>query len=225
MNLLEEQRVRSVMFVYVLCSFLTIGFDETYPLWAISSVGSGGLDWTIQEVGQALAVCGGAMLIFQLLVYPRLAKRIGPTLSQRCACCVAVPVFFAYPFIPKFHDSGRNYMAASLALLFFTNVSSNTLFINLSLAINNAVDPSQRGTLNGLAMMLGSLATATGPTAFSTIFAWSINRRRPFPFDGHLSFIILGLGMVVVTTTSWNVVISPVKPEPMGPAVSPVVVI
>lgn len=32
--------------------FLTIGFDETYPLWAISSVGSGGLDWTIQEVGQ-----------------------------------------------------------------------------------------------------------------------------------------------------------------------------
>lgn len=30
--------------------------------------------------------------------------------------------------------------------------------------------------------------------------------------------------MVVVTATSWNVVISPVEPEPMGPAVSPVVV-
>ena len=32
--------------------FLTIGFDEAYPLWAISSGGSGGMDWTIQEVGQ-----------------------------------------------------------------------------------------------------------------------------------------------------------------------------
>ncbi|CAM9442411.1 unnamed protein product, partial [Laminaria digitata] len=52
MKLLEEKRVRTVMFVYALFSLLNIGFDEAYPLWAISSVGSGGLDWTIQEVGQ-----------------------------------------------------------------------------------------------------------------------------------------------------------------------------
>lgn len=73
-------------------------------------------------------------------------------------------------------------------------------------------------------MTLGSLATATGPTVFSTIFAWSINRRHPFPFDHHLSFSLLALGMVVVSVASWNVVISPVEPEPMDPADSPVVV-
>ena len=32
--------------------FLIIGFDEAYPLWTISSVASGGLDWTTPEVGQ-----------------------------------------------------------------------------------------------------------------------------------------------------------------------------
>lgn len=32
--------------------FAVVGFDETYPLWAISSVGNGGLDWTVLEVGQ-----------------------------------------------------------------------------------------------------------------------------------------------------------------------------
>ncbi|CAN0512228.1 unnamed protein product, partial [Scytosiphon promiscuus] len=39
------------------------------------------------------------MLIFQLFLYPRIAKRISPTITQRCACCVAVPVFFAYPLL------------------------------------------------------------------------------------------------------------------------------
>ena len=105
-----------------------------------------------------------------------------------------------------------------------TSAPRQQVFINLALAINNAVDPSQRGTINGLSMMLGSLATATGPTVFSTIFAWSINRHHPFPLDHHLSFTLLALGMVVVTATSWNFDISPGKPEPRGPVDSPEVV-
>lgn len=98
------------------------------------------------------------------------------------------------------------------------------VFINASLAINNSVDPSKRGTLNGLSVMLVSLATATGPTTFSTIFAWSINRRRPFPFDSHLIFVLLALGMVAITVTSWNVVFSRVETKPIGSAASPILV-
>ncbi|CAM9442342.1 unnamed protein product, partial [Laminaria digitata] len=120
------------------------------------------------------------------------------TRSNRWACCAAIPVVLAFPFLSKLHDSGGVLMAASLVLLFFTNIAANTMCINFSLAINSAVDPSQRGTLNGLSMMLGSLATAVGPTVFSTIFAWSINRRRPFPLDRHLVFCLFALGMVVV---------------------------
>lgn len=37
---------------YLSFQFLDNGFDEAYPLWAISSAGSGGLDWTTREVGQ-----------------------------------------------------------------------------------------------------------------------------------------------------------------------------
>ncbi|CAN0438804.1 unnamed protein product, partial [Scytosiphon promiscuus] len=73
------------------------------------------------------------------------------------------------------------------------------MVVNFALATNNAVDPSKRSTVNGLSVMVGSLAKAAGPTAASTIFAWSIHRRRPFPFDYHLIFYLLALGMVVVT--------------------------
>ncbi|CAM9478501.1 unnamed protein product, partial [Laminaria digitata] len=65
--------------------------------------------------------------------------------------------------------------------------------------INNAVDPAQRGTVDGLSMMLGSLASAVGPTVCSTIFAWSIERHRPFPLDNHLIFCLFALGMIVIT--------------------------
>lgn len=66
------------------------------------------------------------------------------------------------------------------------------VFINVALATNNAVDPSQRATLNGLSMTLGSLAKAAGPAFFSAIFAWSIDgSARPFPLDYHLVFYVL----------------------------------
>lgn len=98
------------------------------------------------------------------------------------------------------------------------------MFINMALAINKAVDPSQCGTLNGLSMTLNSLATGAGPTVFSTIFAWSINRPHPFPLDGHLVFCLFALGMFVVTFTSWNIVISPVEPKLEGVSLLPVAV-
>lgn len=69
------------------------------------------------------------------------------------------------------------------------------VFINVALATNNAVEPSRRATLNGLAMTLGSLAKAAGPAFSSAIFAWSIDgdSTRPFPLDYHLVFYLLSL--------------------------------
>ncbi|CAN0520803.1 unnamed protein product, partial [Scytosiphon promiscuus] len=53
-----------------------------------------------------LSACGGGILIFQLLIYPRILKRVGARKSQRWACCVATPALLAYPFLPQLHDSG-----------------------------------------------------------------------------------------------------------------------
>ena len=73
-------------------------------------------------------------------------------------------------------------------------------------------------------MTLGSLAKAAGPVVSSTAFAWSIDRPRPFPFDNHLIFLIFFLGMVIVTASSWDIDISPLKCKPEGGSAVPVVV-
>ncbi|CAM9131751.1 unnamed protein product, partial [Laminaria digitata] len=213
-RLLAEQRVRSILLAYSLFSFLIIGSQEVYPLWALSTFANGGLDWTTRQIGQTLAVCGGGMLIFQLFVYPRVVERIGATRSQRWSCCVTIPVYLSYPLLSMLHDSGEMLVAASVVVLFFTSIAANAVLINVSLATNNAVHPSQRGTINGLSMAMGALAKAAGPIVSSTVFAWSINGDHPFPFDCHLIFCIFSLGMVVVTAMTWNIDISPAKTQP-----------
>lgn len=65
------------------------------------------------------------MLVFQLLVYPRLSKRMGVTRSQRCACFLSIPVFLAFPMLSYLRDSQRGLIAASLVLLFMTNMVAN----------------------------------------------------------------------------------------------------
>ena len=67
------------------------------------------------------------MLVFQLLIYPRIVKRIGARTSQRWACCVSIPVFLAYPLLSRLHNSGAALWAASLVLLFLTNVASSAV--------------------------------------------------------------------------------------------------
>ncbi|CAN0113599.1 unnamed protein product [Ectocarpus sp. 12 AP-2014] len=208
-ELVSEPRVRAVLFVYVVLAFASLGGQEAYPLWAISTVENGGLDWTTKQIGQCLSLCGGGMLVYQLFFFPRLIKRVGTKRAQRAVAIVAVSNYLAFPLLSRLHDSGPLLVASSLVLLFLENSASSTMFINIALVTNNAVGPSRRGTLNGLSMMLGSLAKAAGPASTSVVFAWSISRqpRRPFPLDFHLVFYVLAFAMGVVAVASWNTIV------------------
>ena len=42
--------------------------DESFPLWAVSSVEKGGLAWSSARVGAALAAMGCGMVVFQMVV-------------------------------------------------------------------------------------------------------------------------------------------------------------
>ena len=72
------------------------------------------------------------MVIFELCVYPFVVKRIGPTRSQRWACCIVTPVVLSYPLLSVLHDDGRALLATSLLLLFFTNVAMTVVSVMLA---------------------------------------------------------------------------------------------
>ena len=72
------------------------------------------------------------------------------------------------------------------------------------LAINKATVPERRGELNGLASTVGSVAMMVGPAVWSSLFAFSVEGNRPFPFDFHLTFFAIATLRLVVAILSWN---------------------
>lgn len=40
------------MFALFRSQFASLGGQEVYPLWALSTVANGGLDWTTKQIGQ-----------------------------------------------------------------------------------------------------------------------------------------------------------------------------
>ena len=78
--------------------------------------------------------------------------------------------------------------------------------MGVSLAINNAVGPDRRGELNGISASVGALGKAFSPMFFSALFALSIDGDRPFPFDYHLVFYLLGLLRLTVACMGWNII-------------------
>lgn len=67
------------------------------------------------------------MLVFQLLVYPRLSKRMGVTITQRVGCLLAIPVYLSFPFLSRLRDSGAALVVASVGFNFLSNVTATAV--------------------------------------------------------------------------------------------------
>lgn len=52
--------------------------------------------------------------------------------------------------------------------------------------------------------MISSLAKTAGLAACSALFAFSLTADYPSPFDFHLTFIVMAMGMLVVCVLGWN---------------------
>lgn len=76
---------------------------------------------------QVLSLCGAGMLVFQLLVYPRVSKRMGVAMTQRLGCLLSIPVFLAFPLLSRLRDSGAALVVASIIFNFLYNVTATAV--------------------------------------------------------------------------------------------------
>ena len=68
---------------YFLLSYVSITYDETIILWAISSQESGGLAMKQVHIGHVMSATGVILLLYTIYVYPLLAKFLGNMLGFR----------------------------------------------------------------------------------------------------------------------------------------------
>ncbi|XP_020101475.1 probable peptide/nitrate transporter At3g43790 isoform X1 [Ananas comosus] len=191
-NLFKNWPLMSAIIAYCIFSLHDMAYTEIFSLWAVSGKSYGGLSFSSQDVGQVLAISGFSLLVYQLFVYPRIEKILGPIYSCRLSAVISIPLLAAYPFLTNL--SGIKLTIITNCASLMKNILSVTIITGLFILQNNAVPQNQRGAANGISMTAMSLFKAVAPAGGGAIFSWAQKRQHASFLPGdQMVFFILNL--------------------------------
>jgi MFS family permease len=171
-SLWEKESTRSHLLLYWLYSFLSISLDEAFPLFCMSK--TAGLSLTEKSIGSILSLSGLIFAICQYFIFATVVNKVGVYSSIRITSVVLIPVFLLFPIAiwlnTKTADGELSWRVFTFlgCLQAVYRVLSSVFFSSLSMAVNRSVPAHQRGTMNGLSVLGGSVTKALGP-AFSGV--------------------------------------------------------
>ncbi|KAG2559880.1 protein ZINC INDUCED FACILITATOR-LIKE 1-like isoform X1 [Panicum virgatum] len=191
-SLFKNRPLMSSIIIYCIFSFHDMAYTEVFSLWAESDKKYGGLSLSSEDVGQVLAVTGASLLVYQLFLYPRINKVIGPINSSRIAAILCIPILFAYPYMTYLSEPGLS-IVLNIASVIKNNLSV-TIITGTFILQNNAVPQDQRGAANGLSMTGMSFFKAVAPAGAGIVFSWAQKRQHGFFFPGdQMVFFLLNV--------------------------------
>ncbi|KAL1168844.1 hypothetical protein V6Z11_A05G108400 [Gossypium hirsutum] len=159
-NLLKNWPLMSTIIVYCVFSLQEMAYSEIFSLWAVSDKKYGGLSFSSQDVGEVLAISGLGLLLFQLLLYPPVERRLGPLMVTRLSAVISIPLLSCFPYIA---------MLSGVVL---------HLVINCAAILRNTLSPqSQRGAANAISITAMSVFKAFGPAGGGALFSWAQERQ------------------------------------------------
>jgi MFS family permease len=135
----------------------------------------GGLGLSSPTVGLILAAFGIAGIILQLLVYPRIHRRIGTLGVFRLANTIFPFAYILAPYVALLAGHGFVKWIAMAAVL-FTQVMARTMAIPSSVLLLTNVAPGRNvlGTVHGAGNTLAAFASACGPAIGGALLAKGI---------------------------------------------------
>ena len=177
----------------VLLSLVSSTINELVPLWAVASRSNGGLDFTSVVLGKIMTITGLGLFFCTVFLYPIMVSNFGVRKTYLIGVFCMSPVLTALSFSSshylRLNDNEEFTVVVSILLL--VKVCDSCTFASLSTIINQTVDSSKRGLINGLAMTLVGIGQSIGAVLAAVGFAWSINNDMAFPFDQHFMFLNL----------------------------------
>lgn len=168
-----------------------MAYSEIFSLWAVSSESLGGLGFTTSDVANVLAVAGLSLLLFQLFVFPKLARIFKPVSITRMSTLFTIPLLMVYPLIARL--SGAALWIILIIAAVIKNLLSVCIVTGTFFLINNSVYLKQRGVANGISMSGMSLFRAIGPASAGALFSWSQARTTGFLPGMWMVFFVLSL--------------------------------
>ncbi|KAF7824803.1 protein ZINC INDUCED FACILITATOR-LIKE 1-like [Senna tora] len=160
-NLFLNWPLMSSIIVYCVFSLHDVAYQEVFSLWAVSPRRLGGLDFSTDDVGDALSLAGVVLLLYQLFLYPSVERTWGPIKIARISALLSIPLLQSYPLIAMLSGFVLHLMINIASILKFC--LSATIITGLFILQNRAVEQHQRGAANGISMTAMSVFKALGP--------------------------------------------------------------
>ncbi|GMI81839.1 zinc induced facilitator-like 2 [Hibiscus trionum] len=189
-NLFKNWPLMSTIIVYCIFSLQEMAYSEIFSLWALSDKKYGGLSFSSQDVGEVLAISGFGLLMFQLLLYPPVEKRLGPLMVTRLSAAISIPLLSCFPYIAMLSGVVLHLVINFASLL--RNTLSVSLVTGLFILLNDAVPQSQRGAANAISITAMSVFKAFGPAGGGALFSWAQKRQVAsfLPGDQMVFFVL-----------------------------------
>ncbi|KAI3964407.1 hypothetical protein MKX01_028742, partial [Papaver californicum] len=202
-SLLTNWPLISSILVCCVFSLHNMAYAEIFSLWAVSPRKFGGLSFTTKDVGQILSVAGIGLFLFQLVLYPKLERFLGPLKLARIAAALSIALLSTYPFIAKLSGCSLYLLINTAALL--KSVFAMTTFTGFVILQNNTVSQHQRGAANGISSTASSIFQAFGPAGGGALFSMAQKRINASFLPGtDLVFFILNLILVIGLAISFK---------------------
>jgi hypothetical protein len=180
---LRDRVVILICLQYALLGFLWVIFEEVFPLWSVTEQQYGGIGLSQSNIGVIQSIGGAFTLIFQIFLYPSLAKRLSLVGTFRYGILIGLPGFLLVPEVrvnvSKCHFYARlidpfqvvyllrfpSYVlyGVLIFLVMLQMASSEMTFVSVFILISNSAHPHHMGAVNGLGQSLVSMLRTFGP--------------------------------------------------------------
>ncbi|KAL1201358.1 Protein ZINC INDUCED FACILITATOR 1 [Cardamine amara subsp. amara] len=144
------------------------GFCSSVILGAFLSIQ---MTWLLADVVVYNSLHNGSGAVLAISVYPLAEKKLGHVLVVCLAGALMIPIQMSYPFIANLSGLSLSLMLNCASIL--RNVLNVSAITGLLILQNRAVDQSQRGAANGIAMTAMSLFKTVGAVGAGILFSWS----------------------------------------------------
>eukprot|EP00752_Nemacystus_decipiens_P004106 g3756.t1 len=207
-GLLATPHVVMLLLLGCMNATLSIGFDELYPLYALSTPDVGGLGWSPLQIGKVLVATGVLMAMCQLVLFPPLIKMVGIMTWQRLGCGVGVAAFAAVPAIKTFSWDYNSLFIGSVLVNAIATFCLGAVNLALVIGSTNLVSANMRGKLGGIFNMAESLGRFLGPAGYSITYAWSVSASTLQAYGGwvdyRFAFYASSVILAVVGKLAWG---------------------
>lgn len=188
----EHPETRFMLIIYMLFAGGDTLINETFPLWAISSVEAGGFGFSSTQIGFLLLANGIPCVISTILFSSMCDKFNDKAGFFRMNALLYSFLVFILP-LTSYLPHGWFAVVIIVVCQFGRQLVANWCFALCTMFTARSAPEKFIGAAMGISQSSCALTRACVPLIFAPLFAWSISAHHIFPFNHCLTFIISSL--------------------------------